>query len=100
VPWRLPEGSVRALARRPKPGQNYLCEGLALFFTHTRAAMQTMATLLQRGRPPSEVMAVTAADDAATRSLQALSLRRAGTSASVRHRRAALASHRNRWHAA
>ncbi len=52
------------LSRDGEPGQNYLCPGLELFFTHTRAAMHTMARLLQRGRPPSEVMALTAADDA------------------------------------
>jgi uncharacterized protein len=53
-----------ALSRDGEPGQNYLCAGLELFFTHTRPAMQTMARLLQAGRPPSEVMALTAADDA------------------------------------
>ena len=46
------------------PGQNYLCAGLYLFFTHTRPAMQTMAQLLQQGHPPSDVMALTAAEDA------------------------------------
>ena len=46
------------------PGQNYLCAGLELFFKHTRPAMQTMGQLLQRNRPPSEVMALTAAEDA------------------------------------
>jgi uncharacterized protein len=45
------------------PGHNYLCAGLYRFFTHTRPAMQTMAQLLQRGRAPSEVMALTAAED-------------------------------------
>ena len=45
------------------PGQNYLCSGLDLFFTHTRPAMQKMAQLLQRGLPPSDVMALTAAED-------------------------------------
>ena len=52
-----------ALSSDGDPGQNYLCAGLYLFFTHTRPAMQTMAQLLQRGRPPSEVMALTAAED-------------------------------------
>jgi uncharacterized protein len=52
-----------ALSRDGEPSQNYLCAGLELFFTHTRPAMQTMARLLQAGRPPSEVMALTAADD-------------------------------------
>jgi uncharacterized protein len=46
------------------PGHNYLCAGLYLFFTHTRPAMQTMAQLLQRGRAPSDVMALVAAEDA------------------------------------
>ena len=46
-----------------EPGQNYLCGGLYLFFTHTRPAMQTMARLLQQGRPPSYLMALTAAED-------------------------------------
>jgi uncharacterized protein len=53
-----------ALSRDGEPGQNYLCSGLKLFFTHTRPAMQTMVQLLQRGRPPSEVMAWVAAEDA------------------------------------
>ncbi len=46
------------------PGQNYLCAGLELFFKHTRPAMQTMAQLLQRNRAPSDIMALTAAEDA------------------------------------
>jgi uncharacterized protein len=53
-----------ALSRDGDPGQNYLCRGLELFFTHTRPAMQTMARLLQQGRPPSDVMALVAAEDA------------------------------------
>jgi len=53
-----------ALSRDGDEGQNYLCSGLELFFTHTRPAMRTMAQLLQQSRPPSEVMAITAADDA------------------------------------
>jgi serine-type anaerobic sulfatase-maturating enzyme len=52
-----------AQSRDGEPGQNYLCRGLEFFFTHTRPAMDTMATLLKRGRPPSDVMALTAADD-------------------------------------
>ena len=52
-----------ARSRDGDPGQNYLCPGLELFFTHTRPAMQTMAQLLHQGRPPSEVMALTAAED-------------------------------------
>ena len=46
------------------PGQNYLCPGLKLFFTHTRPAMENMARLLQAGRPPADVMALTASEDA------------------------------------
>lgn len=46
------------------PGQNYLCPGLKLFFTHTRRVMQTMAQLLRRRRPPSDVIALTTNEDA------------------------------------
>jgi uncharacterized protein len=53
-----------APSRDGDPGQNYLCSGLELFFHHTGPAMQTMAQLLQRGRPPSEVMALIAGEDA------------------------------------
>jgi uncharacterized protein len=53
-----------ALSRDGEPGQNYLCSGLELFFTHTRPAMRTMAELLRRGRPPSDVMKLVAAEDA------------------------------------
>jgi uncharacterized protein len=52
-----------ALSRDGEPGQNYLCAGLELFFTHIRPAMQTMARLLQQGCAPSDVMALTAAQD-------------------------------------
>jgi len=52
-----------ALSSDGDPGQNYLCAGLYLFFTHTRLAMQKMAQLLQRGRAPSDVMALIAAED-------------------------------------
>ena len=53
-----------ALSRDGEPGQNYLCAGLELFFTHTGPAMQTMARLLQQGRAPADVMALIAAEDA------------------------------------
>jgi len=53
-----------SLSRDGEAGQNYLCAGLELFFKHTRRAMQTMAQLLQQNRAPSDVMALTAADDA------------------------------------
>jgi len=52
-----------ALSRDGEPGQNYLCLGLELFFTHTRPAMQAMVGLLQQGRPPADVMALIAAED-------------------------------------
>ncbi len=52
-----------SLSRDGEPGQNYLCSGLELFFKHTRPAMQEMARLLQQRRPPSDVMALTAAED-------------------------------------
>jgi uncharacterized protein len=52
-----------ALSRDGEAGQNYLCPGLELFFTRSRHAMQTMAKLLQDGRPPSDVMAITASED-------------------------------------
>ena len=51
------------LSRDGEPGQNYLCAGLELFFKHTRPAMRTMVQLLQQRRPPSDVMALTAAED-------------------------------------
>jgi len=53
-----------AVSRDGEAGQNYLCPGLELFFTHTRTAMLTMARLLQSGRPPSDVVAMTTAEDA------------------------------------
>ena len=52
-----------AASRDGEPGQNYLCPGLELFFTHTRPAMETMARLLQQRRAPAEVMTIVAADD-------------------------------------
>ncbi len=53
-----------AVSRDGDPGQNYLCAGLELFFTHTRPAMQTMAQLIQQRRYPAELMALVAAEDA------------------------------------
>jgi len=53
-----------AVSRDGDPRQNYLCAGLELFFTHTMPAMRTMAQLLQQGRPPSDVIAWIAAEDA------------------------------------
>jgi uncharacterized protein len=53
-----------ALSSDGDPGHNYLCDGLYLFFTHTRPAMQTMARLLQGNKAPSDIMALVAAEDA------------------------------------
>jgi uncharacterized protein len=53
-----------ALSRDGEPGQNYLCAGLELFFTHTGPTFHTMVQLLRQGRAPAEVMAAMAADDA------------------------------------
>ncbi|MGD9108869.1 MAG: anaerobic sulfatase maturase [Gammaproteobacteria bacterium] len=35
---------------------NHLCEGLKLFFTHTKKHMQEMADLLKSGRPAADIM--------------------------------------------
>jgi uncharacterized protein len=51
------------LSRDGEAGQNYLCAGLYLFFSHTGPAMQAMARLLRNGRPPSEVMDLIATED-------------------------------------
>ena len=51
-------------SRDGEPGQNYLCPGLELFFTHTRPTMQVMGQLLKRGRTAPDVMAWIAAQDA------------------------------------
>ena len=53
-----------ALSKDGEPGQNYLCEGLELFFKHTRPAMRTMGQAIQRGRTAADVMSGTAAADA------------------------------------
>ena len=53
-----------AESRDGEPGQNYLCPGLELFFTHTRPAMRIMARLFAERRPPAEVMERIADDDA------------------------------------
>jgi len=39
-----------------EPGLNYLCEGFKAFFTHIDRPMKTMAGLVRRRRPPSEIM--------------------------------------------
>ena len=50
-------------ARDGEPGQNYLCEGLFGFFTHSRPAMTRMGQLLRDGRAPADIMREVAADD-------------------------------------
>ncbi len=50
-------------SRDGEPGQNYMCSGLYLFFTHTRPAMEQMARLYASGRAPAEIMAAKAAED-------------------------------------
>jgi serine-type anaerobic sulfatase-maturating enzyme len=52
-----------ALSRDGEAGQNYLCEGLELFFSHAREAIEAMAQLLLQYRPPSVVMALVAGED-------------------------------------
>jgi uncharacterized protein len=52
-----------ARSRDGEPGQNYLCAGLELFFTHTAPAMRAMARLIQQGRYPAELMPAIATDD-------------------------------------
>jgi uncharacterized protein len=54
-----------ALSHDGEAGQNYLCAGLFLFYTHTAPAMRMMAELLKRRHAPSEIMAAYARDDAA-----------------------------------
>jgi uncharacterized protein len=53
-----------ALAKDGEPGQNYLCEGLYRFFTHTRPAMMYMGRMVSEGRAPAEVMGWYKAEDA------------------------------------
>jgi len=53
-----------AVSRDGEQGQNYLCPGLELFYSHTAPAMTAMARILQRGGAPSEIMVLTAAEDA------------------------------------
>ena len=53
-----------ALSRDGEAGQNYLCPGLELFFTHTAPAFEAMAQLIRRGRYPAELMASIAKADA------------------------------------
>jgi len=53
-----------AMSRDGEPGHNYLCEGLELFYRHTRPAMETMANVLRQNRPAAEVMNSIRAQDA------------------------------------
>jgi uncharacterized protein len=50
-------------SRDGQPGQNYLCDGLFRFYTHTRPAMQAMGQLHMSGRAPAEAMQWIAAQD-------------------------------------
>ncbi|MBK8382619.1 MAG: anaerobic sulfatase maturase [Ignavibacteria bacterium] len=52
-----------ALSKDGEQGQNYLCPGLELFFTHTRSAMLEMLKLLELHRAPADVMALITAED-------------------------------------
>jgi uncharacterized protein len=52
-----------------EPGLNYLCAGYKAFFTHIDRPMQIMAHLYRRGRAPSEIMPLLAAEDARVRAL-------------------------------
>jgi uncharacterized protein len=45
-------------------GHNYLCEGLELFYTHTRPSMMAMAHLIRTGRSPIEMVTLVRAEDA------------------------------------
>ena len=51
-------------SRDGEAGQNYLCEGLELFFMHTGPAFTAMAQLLQRNLAPSDIMSTVKAEDA------------------------------------
>ena len=46
-----------------EPGLNYLCSGYKAFFHHVARPMHFMATLLQQGRAPAEVMGILAAEE-------------------------------------
>ena len=53
-----------ARSRDGEPGHNYLCAGLERFFDHTGPTFHVMAQMLRQDRPPSDVMAWVAANDA------------------------------------
>jgi uncharacterized protein len=50
-------------SRDGEPGHNYLCQGLELFYKHTRPAMERMAGLLREGLPAANIMQWVAAQD-------------------------------------
>jgi uncharacterized protein len=47
-----------------EPGLNYLCAGYKAFFHHVDRPMKIMGSLLARGRAPSEIVQLYAAEDA------------------------------------
>jgi len=47
-----------------EPGLNYLCAGFQTFFRHIDQPMRAMSALLGQGRPPAEVAAAYAGEDA------------------------------------
>ena len=46
-----------------EPGLNYLCAGYKAFFNHVDRPMKIMAGLLQKRRPPAEIMKLMALED-------------------------------------
>lgn len=52
-----------------EPGLNYLCAGYKAFFQHVMLPMNHMAALLRQQRPPSEIMALYAQQDAEMQAL-------------------------------
>ncbi len=53
-----------ASSKAGEAGHNYLCEGLELFYTHTRPTMTAMAHLIRNGQSPAGLMAFVRAEDA------------------------------------
>lgn len=51
------------VSRRGESGHNYLCEGLELFYNHTKPGMMAMVHLIRTGRAPAEIMALLRAED-------------------------------------
>jgi len=51
-------------SRKGEAGHNYLCEGLELFYMHTRPSMMAMAHLIRKGHAPADIMALVRAEDA------------------------------------